>query len=251
MVRKLLADRRARDNEGLYILEGVRLAEEARAAGIHPELVLYSRSLSARGQEIIRSFENLPFDIEEVEADLLDRISDTRNSQGILLTARIPLPALENDYISILALDEIRDPGNLGTLMRSAAALGFRMIALTTNSVDAHSPKVIRAAMGAHFKLDIKTMTVSELADFCKTKNHPTLRILLADSEGDLDCWNMDLSQPVCLVIGGEAQGVSPELRSICDGVARVPMESGSESLNAAVAGSILMYEIYRQRKKR
>jgi TrmH family RNA methyltransferase len=153
-----------------------------------------------------------------------------------------------NSLTFVLALDMVRDPGNMGTLLRSAAALGMQAVLLTPESADVYAPKVLRSAMGAHFKLTITTMSPAEIQTYCKNTNKPALDILLADSEKGRICWEEDLARPMCLVIGGEASGAGEGLKKIIDASVRIPMPGDTESYNAAVAGSILMYEAYRQR---
>ena len=249
LVRGLLASKKNREKNGQYVLEGVRLAEEVLSAGFRPEFAMFSHQLSERGTEIIESLRTNGVDIEEIDSDLLNRISDTQSSQGILLVLPLPDQGLDRKYDFVLVLDQIRDPGNFGTLLRTAAALGFHSIILTPESIDPYSPKVIRAAMGAQLKINVRIMDALKIRDFCNSDQSPGLRIFLSDASSGRKCWDAEFKQPVCLVIGGEAEGATPEMREIADEIIRIPMESGTESVNAAVAGSILMYEIYRQRK--
>ena len=248
LVRGLLASKKDREENGLYVIEGVRLAEEALNAGIKPEFVLFSSHLSDRGLKIIQSLEDNNCEIEETAPELLDRISNTQTSQGILIVLPSQKSHPGNSFTFVLVLDMVRDPGNMGTLLRSAAALGLEAVLVTPESADPHSPKVMRSAMGAHFKLSISTMNPEEIRTYCKTTNKPALDILLADSEKGQVCWKEDLTRPVSLVIGGEATGAGEGLRKIADASVRIPMLDTTESYNAAVAGSILMYEAYRQR---
>lgn len=250
MVRQLLADRKEREKNQFYVVEGVRLAEEAISTQIKPQFALFSNQLSTRGFDIVELLKKQGVDVEEVDVDLLDRLSDTRSSQGILLVLNIPEESPRTDNHNILVLDQISDPGNLGTLLRSAAGLGFSTVITTPGSVDAFSPKVVRSAMGAHFKCSLLVRGAEGVKEFCQVINNPPLKIILAESKVERICWEMDLSQPLSLVIGSEATGPSPALRSIVDEMVAIPMNFGSESLNAAVSGSILMYEIYRQRNK-
>ena len=247
-VRGLLANKDEREEHGLFIIEGVRLAEEALHAGSRPKYILFSSQLSTRGHNLLHKLADQKCEIEEIAPDLMDRISDTETSQGILMA----LPSLKtipgNSHTFVLVLDMLRDPGNMGTLLRSAAALGVEAVILTPESADPYSPKVLRSAMGAHFKLSISTMTSDEILTYCKTSNTPALDILLADSEKGKICWEEDLTRPMCVVIGGEAAGAGKDLRKIADKSIRIPMLDTTESYNAAVAGSILMYEAYRQR---
>jgi len=249
LARTLLASRKERESYHLYVVEGVRLSEEALIAGTKPQLALFSSQLSDRGRDVIKALMEENVEVEEVEAGLLERVSDTRTSQGIMLVLNIPEIQPRTDNQNTLILDQVSDPGNLGTLLRSAAGFGFSTVITTPGSVDFYSPKVVRSAMGAHFKCFLLVKEVDEIKDLCKHKNQPPLEILVAESQASQPCWEMDLSGPLGLVIGSEAAGATDALRSIADGAISIPMNSGSESYNAAVSGSILMYEVYRQRK--
>ena len=149
----------------------------------------------------------------------------------------------------VLVLDQMRDPGNLGTILRGACAFGFRTVLLTPGSVDPYSPKVLRAAMGVRiFKLRLETRSAAEIETFCHADGSHRLEILLADSQSNENCWQTDLTRPLCLIIGGEAFGAKSDIRAIVDRNVLIPMQANNESLNAAMAASILMYEVYRQR---
>lgn len=248
LIRGLLSSKKDREENGLYIIEGVRLAEEAINASLKPKFVLFTNQLSERGWEAIHSLESKKCEIEEISPELMDRISDTQTSQGILMAFPFSQAKPGNSLSFVLALDQVHDPGNLGTLLRTAAALGAEAVLLTPESADAYAPKVMRSAMGAHFKLTISSMNPEEIRIFCKLTNKPTLDLLLADSEKGKICWEEDLTRPLCLVIGGEASGAGDDLRKIVDATVRIPMQNNTESYNAAVAGSILMYEAFRQR---
>ena len=249
LARTLLASRKERESNHSFVVEGVRLSEEALIAGNKPQYALYSSQLSVRGRDIIKALIEKNVKVEEVGAGLLGRVSDTQTSQGIMLVLNIPDAQPRTDNQNILILDQVSDPGNLGTLLRSAAGFGFSTVIATPGSVDFYSPKVVRSAMGAHFKCILLVKEVDEIKDICKFKNQPPIEILLAESQASQPCWEMDLSGPLGLVIGSEAAGPTDALRSISDGSISIPINSGNESYNAAVSGSILMYEVYRQRK--
>ncbi|MDP2964421.1 MAG: RNA methyltransferase [Pelolinea sp.] len=249
LIRGLLSSKKDRDESGLYVIEGVHLAEEALNAGGQPEFALFTVQLSNRGQAVIQSLTDKKCEVEEVSPELMDRISDTQNSQGILMAVHASQARLGDSLNLVMALDQVRDPGNMGTLLRSAAALGVQAVFLTQGSADAYAPKVLRSGMGAHFKLKIASMSPEEIHAFCKSTNKQALDILLADSGKGRLCWEEDLTRPLCLVIGGEAAGAGDDFRQIIDAFVQIPMLDNTESYNAAVAGSILMYETFRQRK--
>jgi TrmH family RNA methyltransferase len=183
-------------------------------------------------------------DVEEISSSLIKSLSETESPQGILAVlelANLPIPDSPN---FILIPDQIRDPGNLGTLLRTAAAAGVQAMILPPETTDAFAPKVVRSAMGAHFRLPVHSLTWDEIKRFCGIAN---LQVYLADMEGQ-SCWETDLRQPVALIIGGEADGASEFAKQMANQKISVPMSGMMESLNAGVAGSVLMFEVIRQR---
>lgn len=247
-IRGLLENRKERQQEKVFIIEGVRLAEEALKSGSQPELVLYSAELSIRGRNLVDQFLEMGCLIEEVDAGVLRSLSDTETPQGILAVLPQPGSVLPPAWDLLLVLDRIRDPGNLGTMLRSAIAAGVQAVVLTPASVDAFAPKVVRAAMGAHFRLPILTLDWPEIVAACKQDRPQPAALLVADSAGGSPCWKADLRQPLALVIGSEADGPQPAAMDAADSMLHIPMPGKAESLNAAAAAAILLYEVVRQR---
>jgi TrmH family RNA methyltransferase len=243
-VRALLGRKQAREENRAFVVEGVRLAEEALTAGYRPTLVLYSGELSERGRVVLQGFSNIGADLEEVSPALLDGLSATETSQGLLAVCpllELPLPE-QLDFV--LIADQVRDPGNLGTLLRTAAAAGVQAVLLAPGTTDPFAPKVLRAGMGAHFRIPLRSLSWEEIVRLCK----PALRIYLAEASAGTPCWQLNLCHPLALVVGGEAEGATPEAQRVVDAWVTIPMPGKSESLNAAIAASILMFEIVRQR---
>ncbi len=243
-VRALLGRRQDREEARSFVVEGVRLAEEALTAGLIPELVLYSADLSERGRSVLEGFAATGAEIEETAAGLLDSLSATETSQGLLAVFPLLALALPPRLDFVLIADQVRDPGNLGTLLRTAAAAGVQAVLLAPGTTDAYAPKVLRAAMGAHFRLPLRYMAWEAIEQLCK----PQLKIYLAEAGAGTPCWQIDFCQAAALVVGGEAEGASSTARQIVDGLVTIPMPGKSESLNAAIAASILLFEIVRQR---
>lgn len=239
-VRSLLAQKKERQLQKAFICEGIRLAEEAALHNQQPSLALFSSALSERGKKVLAAC-----DCEQVEVapDLLNRISDTETSQGILLVLPFPELSLPSKLDFCLVLDGIQDPGNLGTILRAAAAFGVQSIFYTPGTVDPYSPKVVRSAMGAHFKLPIQEADTEKIKELAQKT-----RLYLTDVEDGIPCWGADLRQPVSMVIGSEAFGVSDAVRAVPHQKLLIPMPGDMESLNAAMSASILLYEISRQR---
>jgi TrmH family RNA methyltransferase len=250
LARQLLSDRKARDESKSFAVEGVRLAEEALLNQWQPQFALWSAQLNERGKHVLNQLSQLQIPVDEIQASLMDKISDTETPQGLLMVLSQKEQILDKNLNFLIALDGVRDPGNLGTILRTASAFGAQGMILLPGSADPFSSKVLRAAMGAHFRLPLLNITVEEFKSLCKTETKPAMKILLADMDGAQPCWTVDLKQSLALVIGGEATGASEQLYTIADGKVLIPMPAGSESLNAAVAASILLYEIMRQRQK-
>lgn len=246
-LRALLADRKQRLEENVCLAEGVRLVEEGLGAGWVPELVVTSEGLSARGVALGQRCRQQGSEVEEISSRLMQSISSTETPQGILAVLPIKhLPVPEALTFALIA-DGLRDPGNLGTLLRTAAAAGVQAVFLTPGTTDAFSPKVLRAGMGAHFRLPIHSLTWEEIHTLCK--NRPAaLKLFLAEASQGAACWQLDLRQPVAIIIGSEAEGASQAARAAADGMMTIPMPGQSESLNAAAAAAVLLFEVVRQR---
>jgi len=245
LVRALAGRPKDRCKEGAFLAEGVRLVEEALAADWPIRFVMCSSGLSDRGKELVENLKVAGWEVDEVSDDLLQAASETETSQGILAVLELsplPIPASPN---FILIPDQIRDPGNLGTLIRTASAADVQAVLLPPETTDAFAPKVVRAGIGAHFRLPIHTMDWDEIAHVCKQAG---LQVFLADMVGQ-SCWETDFRAPLVLIVGGEAEGASMRARELATATVSIPMPGEAESLNAGVAGAVLMFEVLRQRK--
>jgi len=247
-VRALLAHRQEREAAGEFVIEGVRLTEEALNSGWIPRVVFHSVQVSERGKTLLMEFARNGVEIEEISPGLMKSLAETDAPQGILAVVpqrTLGLPVMMD--FAVIA-DNLRDPGNLGTLLRTAAAAGVQAVLLAPGTADAFSPKVLRAGMGAHFRLPVHRCSWDEITGICRIKSHPELQVLLAEAENGLPFWSHDLRKPLALVIGGEAEGASPAGRALANAAIKIPMPGLSESLNAAVAAGILIFEVVRQR---
>ncbi len=245
LVRSLQERARKRRLAGMFVIEGVRLVEEAANSDWRFELALFDATLSERGRKVVEVLRSRGVSCEEVSPELLRSLSDTETSQGILaVLGRRELPLPER-ITFVLVLDRIRDPGNLGTLLRSAEAAGVEAVFLPPETTDPFAPKVLRAGMGAHFRLPIRSVEWEEIGRLVQSAG---LQVLLAESEGE-PFWTVNMRPSLMLIVGGEAYGAGAEARRLASKRVAIPMTGRTESLNAAVAGSVLMFEVMRQRR--
>ena len=244
LVRALLGRSRERREANAFIVEGVRLVEEAIQSNWNFQFALYNEALSDRGRLIVESLQSRDVDVEMVSDSLMNSLSETETPQGILAILEFKPLLIPDAPDFILIPDQIRDPGNLGTLLRSAVATGVQAVLLPPETTDAFAPKVLRSGMGAHFRLPIHSIAWDEIGEISKSAR---LQMYLADMDGT-PCWETDLRQPLALIVGGEAEGAGSEARKVANQQISIPMTGRMESLNAGVAGSILMFEVVRQR---
>lgn len=233
-----------RREAGAFVAEGVRLVEEALKANWPMQFVLFDETLSKRGKPQIESLKSRGVEAEQVTPELMKSLSDTETSQGILAVLQFTNLPIPNSPSFLLIPDQIRDPGNLGALIRSADAAGVDGVLIPPETTDPFAPKVVRAGMGAHFRLPILSASWDEIQ---RVSESVSQRIMLADMEGK-SCWETDLREPLALIVGSEAEGASESAKKLASQRIKIPMAGKTESLNAAVAGSVLMFEVMRQR---
>ena len=233
---------RVRTREKRFLIEGIRLVEEALHAGVRPVLAFYTAHLldSLRGQALQAQLAQDRRALVEVTPEVMEAIADTVTPQGVLAVAPIPtLPLPERGLLVVL--DGLRDPGNVGTILRTAWAAGVAGVLATRGTADPYAPKVVRAGMGAHFHVPLRTgLDLPDLAELLAGAE-----ILLADEQGR-PYWEVPWLAVRALIIGGEARG-SEIAASLAGGRVTVPMAPGVESLNAAIAAAVLMFEAKRQ----
>jgi len=222
------------------------LVEEAWEAGVIPALAFFTPDLSGsqRGRKLLAVIEDLPGECFVVTDKVMRDLSDMVSPQGILAVVPfIELPLPENPWL-VLVVDRVRNPGNLGTILRSAEAAGASQVILTPATVDVYSPKVVRGAMGAHFHLPIATgVGWSEVAEALEDR-----QILLAEAKGEKIYYEVDWTKPSALIVGSEAEGASQEAERLATERIVIPMQGKAESLNVAVASGVILFEATRQR---
>ena len=239
--------RRVRYRERCFVIEGVRLVEEACRAGIVPALLFYSEGVNATpgGRELLAETQKGRAPAFAVSETVMKALADTVSPQGVLAVVPFVELAPPPGPSLVLVIDQLRDPGNLGTILRSANAAGVEQVILAPKTVDPYNPKVVRGAMGAHFRLPIEALSWPEIAEALAG-----VQILLADVQSEQAYYAVDWTRPSALIIGGEAYGASGEARELATATIAIPMHDGAESLNAAVAANIILFEAARQRQE-
>ena len=237
-----LRQRRHREAEGRFITEGIRTVEALLASPIVPELALISPTLedSGRGRALATALAaRTP--VHRVTERELRELADTETPQGVLVVARMPeehLPALEPGRRALLlALDGVQDPGNFGTLVRSAEAFGAIGVIALPGTVDAWNPKAVRASAGTSFRIPIVRMDARQLAGWAR----PDFTIWGAAAAGE-SIASLELPRRVVLVIGNEGAGLGTDIVAHLERRVSVPIQGSAESLNAAMAGTVLLY---------
>ncbi len=238
-----LAERKHRIKEQRFAIEGARLIDDALAANLQPDWIFCAERLPSRSQETLGRLKKRRVEIIVVSDAVLKACSDTETPQGLIAVLPFPRLTIPSDPKMILIADSLRDPGNLGTLLRSAAASDVDLVLLPPETVDAYNPKVVRGAMGAHFRLPILEAAWSEIAERVSG-----MSVYLAAANGDLSYTAANWTQPSALIVGGEASGASKNALQLATKRISIPLSREVESLNAAVAASIILFEAKRQR---
>ena len=234
--RDLARSSAAREEKGLFLCDGQKLLQEALRSGASVETVLWKENRAA----------NLPPFPQEalLPADLFDYVSPMSNSPGPLFSVRMPSAPDLYKVRRVLALEELQDPGNVGTVLRTADAFGVDLVVLLEGCADLYAPKTVRASMGAVFRQAAVRMDAEAFISFCREKNLPLWGAALTDTAQDLRSVPLD---PAAVLIGSEGHGLSRERLRACGGEIIIPMSGEAESLNAAVAAAIVMWEMQRK----
>ncbi len=244
---RALARRRARYAAQQFVVEGVRLIEEVVGAGIAPALVLYAAPIERdpRAHALLERLRAASPDVLEATDEVMQAASTTETPQGIVAVVpfvALPLPAPPQ---FALIVDAVRDPGNVGAILRSARAAGVDAVFFAPNTADPYNDKVVRAAMGAHFRLPLRVAAWEQIA--AALRGIP--RVYLADARGGVTYTHADWTRPLALIVGGEAEGASDAAKKIAAARVSIPMRGGTESLNAAMAATVLLFEAARSNR--
>ena len=242
-VRRLQTDRRYREREGAFVVEGTRWLDEVSQWVHTPQFVFYTQAWRQKPEhdQILQQVGGLT---QIVSEEVMVAMSDTETPAGILAVLPLKPLQLPSSPTLLLILDRVRDPGNLGTMLRTAGAAGADGILLTSGTVDAYNPKVVRAGMGAHLRLPIKQAAWAEID---RITDDMTVWVASADGSSAYD--EVNWRRPCALIIGSEAHGAGPEAERVADGSVYIPMHATTESLNAAIAAAVILFETARQRR--
>ena len=231
---KALKDRKGRRESGCFLVEGRKMVEEALASAFDVETVLV--------QEGMELPDGLTMPVYELPAHVLAAVCDTKTPQGIAAVVRTMEQSARGKHIVVL--DGVQDPGNVGTIIRTADAAGLDGVLLSTQCADVFSPKVLRATMGSIFRMNLRT--TDDLPGELTKLREKGYSILSSQLDGTPFYERQDVAERFALIIGNEGNGVSEQVQQTATHRVRLPMRGGAESLNAAIAAAIMMYELMR-----
>ena len=245
-VVQLQKKRKLREEKGVFIVEGIRMFQEIP----HKDMleVYVSESFYKKHTQLLV---DQGVDLEVVSDLVFQKISDTKTPQGILSIVRRSEYTLEeiiqHPQANILVLDGLQDPGNVGTIVRTGEAAGITGVILTRDTVDLFQAKTIRSTMGSIFRMPY--IYVDDIVDTIIQIKQKNISIFAAHLDGKIWYTDVNYSSQIALLIGNEGNGLRKEVAELADTWVRIPMEGEIESLNAAIAATVLMYEVYRQRR--
>lgn len=243
---KLLSSGKARRNSRQIVLEGAHLLDACLKAGWQP-LHLYIPEGKAEKLEILRLRSMVGVDrVTVVGKGILSKISSLDEGEEVITLLSLPEENGLPQSGDCVVLEQVQDPGNVGTVLRSAAAAGIRQVVLSENCAEVWSPKVLRAGMGAHFLLKLYTRV--DLCVWCKRYQNPIWATALDDTSQSL--YDLNLQTSCAWVFGNEGAGVSSVMRQAAQGTVYIPMAGAVESLNVAMAATLCLFEQMRQRSQ-
>ena len=245
---KKLKDKKYRDENNEYIIEGVKLIEEAVQEKAKIKKVIICDD-TTRTYEIPTNvmLEIAKYECVYVTDKIFSSITQVINPQGVMAIIEKNTENQEIDYSEdiIVALDNVQDPGNLGTILRTVDSIGLKQIIVTKDTVDAFNSKVVRSTMGAIFR--VKIIETSDLVQSIKEMRKHHFKLMVTSLQTENSIYDIEFNKKI-IVIGNESNGVSKEIQDMADEKAKIPMLGKTESLNASVAAGVVMYEYVRQK---
>lgn len=246
-IRKL-KDKKYRDESNEYVVEGVKLVEEAVKENAKIKQIIVCED-TTRTYEIPTHImlEIARYECISVSDKIFNIITQVTNPQGIMAIIEKNAQDAQIDYSQdiIVVLDDVQDPGNLGTILRTVDSIGLNQIIVSKGTADAFNSKVVRSTMGAIFR--IKIIEVENLAQAIKEMRKHHFKLMVTSLQTKNSIYDIDFNKKI-IVIGNEANGVSKEIQDMADEKAKIPMLGRTESLNASVAAGVVMYEYVRQK---
>lgn len=245
-IRKLHRSKERKEKQ-LFLLEGTHLIEEACQVNYPLETICCTPEWQEKHQKLWEIASSRAQRSEIVASQVLEAIATTVNPDGIVATASRKILTNTNSSPSKLglALETIQDPGNLGTIIRTATAAGVDHLYLSKDSVDIDHPKVLRASAGALFRLCI-TEPPDLKTEIMRSKEQ-NIQVVATLSQGEKNYWELDFRSPTLILLGNEGAGLSDDLINLADEKVKIPLNQGIESLNVAIAAAIILYEAQRQ----
>ena len=245
---KKLKDKKYRDESNEYIVEGVKLIEEAVKENAKIKKIIVCED-TTRTYEIPTNvmLEIAKYECIYVTEKIFATITQVTNPQGIMAIIEKNDKNKEIDFTQdiIVALDDVQDPGNLGTILRTVDSIGLNQIIVSKGTADAFNAKVVRSTMGAIFRINI--IEVEDLKQSIKEMKKHHFKLMVTSLQTDNSIYDIDFNKKI-IVIGNESNGVSQEIQDMADEKAKIPMLGKTESLNASVAAGIVIYEYVRQK---
>lgn len=243
---KKLKEKKYRMSSNMFLVEGFRFTREALNSNFEVVNIFISASGEAKYES--SSMEDKlqkNTKVYGVSDSLFKSVCDTDNPQGILAVVRSTLVEIKYDYGFYMLADKIQDPGNMGTIIRTAHAAGALGVIITKGTVDIYNDKTLRATMGSIFKIPV---IYDENLSLVQKLKSDGFKLITSSLDTDNNFYDIDLTQKVIISVGNEGNGICEDVYNMCDIKVKIPMPGGAESLNAAVAASIMMYEAVRQK---
>lgn len=240
---KLLKSAKERKKQSSFIIEGTKLLDEVIKNNLKIKQVFFTKKFKEKNQNFLSKLNDKYKEIYEIEENLIKCISENITPQEIICIIETPNKNEIKFDDKILILENIQNPGNMGAIIRSAKAFGIETIVLSNDCCDVYSPKVLRAAMGGVFNLNIvSSANINELLKNLKQNGYKTYASVV--DKGAISIKDINFTQKSAVIIGNEGNGITEEIKNMCNVKFTLPINKSSESLNAAIAASIIMWEM-------
>ena len=239
---KRLKEKKYRNEK--YIIEGPKMIDEAIQESVKIDIIVMTEEFANHNQKYVEKIDNYKFIL--VTENVFKELTDVKTAQGILAVVyKNEKRKIDKNADYIMALDDVQDPGNIGTIIRTLDSANIKQLIVSKGTVDAYSPKVVRSTMGAIFRIQI--IEVENLLETLKSLKQNGFELVSTSLQTDKNIYDIDYNKKI-VIIGNEANGVSKEIQDISSYKVKIPMLGKTESLNASVAASIMIYEYVREK---